>query len=80
MLLVVYFFDGLFKAVKIKRTYHKTLIKGRVQCFEDAAVWFPFCFTLIALASFVVFRKQEYAVRVDLCLMVLRQKSNTLKC
>lgn len=53
------FFDGLWEAVIMKRTHHKTLVKGRVHCLEDAAVWFPFCFTLIALASFVVFRRQE---------------------
>lgn len=40
-------------------TYCKTLVKGRVHCFEDAAVWFPLRLTLIALASFVVFSRQE---------------------
>lgn len=77
MLLVAVFADGLREAVRIKRTYHKTLVKCRVHCFEDAAVWFPFCFTLIALASFVVLRSQEYAERVDLCLVMSKETLNT---
>ena len=61
-----------------KKTYHKTLVKGRVHCFEYAAVWVPFCFTLVALTSFVVLWSQEYAERVDLCLSISKQTSNTL--
>lgn len=71
------FFDGLSEVMKLNRTYHKALVKSRVHCFEDAAVWFPFCFTLIALASFVVFRSQEYVDRVELCLVIYRQTLNT---
>lgn len=36
--------------------YHETFVKGRVCCFEDFAVRFPFGFALVALAPFVVFR------------------------
>lgn len=41
----------------LKRTYRKTFVKRSIYCFEDAAVWIPPGFTLIALASFVVFRR-----------------------
>lgn len=61
----------LEKVLKITTTYHKALVKGRVHSFKDVAVCFPFQFTLIAMAFFVVFCSQKYTERVDLCLVIL---------
>lgn len=55
--------------MEVKGTYCETLVKGGVHRFEDAGIRLPLCFTLVALASFVVLRRKEYAERVDLCLV-----------
>ena len=73
-----YFHPIFTRSCENERTYHKACVKGSVHSFEDAAVWCPFCFTLVALASFVVLWSQEYTERVDLCLTISRWKSKTL--